>query len=153
MFSTSRKLVHNSTVSPCSYIYVVPPVYFSSLVESYCKYNFMWLMNMLAPYAYMYITDERVGCNSCVFYSVAVPFLPVNTLLEHSKISLGAAVMWESLSLAFISAAALSSEISTAALSCQLPQERSPLAMSTWRSMVLLSLNSNPNQTQWTTTK
>lgn len=153
MLSTSRKLVRNSTVSPCSYIYVVPPVYFSSLVESYCKYNFTWLMNMLAPYTNMYITDEHVGRNSCVFYSVAVPFLPVNTLLEHSKISLGAAVMWESLSLAFISAAVISSEISTAALSCQLPQEQSPLAMSTRHSTVLLSLNSDPNQTQWTTTK
>lgn len=66
------------------------------------------------------IQQRRVLVATAASFTVLlVSFLPVSTLLEHSKISFSPAVMQESLSLVFISSAAVSAEIHTAALSCQ----------------------------------
>lgn len=143
---TSGKIAHNSTASPYSYICVWPSIYFSSLVElnSWMKRSLTWLTNMFVPFTNMYITHRGkcwwqqlhlLQCSWCHFFSI-------NVLLEHSKISVNPAVMPKSSSLVFISAAAVSAKISTAALSCQLPQGQLPLAASTQHSTVLCSANS-----------
>lgn len=140
---TSGKIVHNSSASLCSYIYVWP-LFISSLLFNktpWMKHSITWLRNMLVPFSNMYTTYRGkcwwqqlhlLQCSWC-------HFLPINVLLEHSKTSVSPAVMPKSSSLAFISAAAVSAKTSAAALSCQLPQGQLLHQLSTAQCCALLA--------------